>query len=98
MAHAADLPCALAEDGVLAVDGLLDDWRGEAGFDLGGRDLDLSATVRCNLDGKGLYLAIEVRDDIFVRTASAPVGDDHLTIRFADRTLTLWPGDGKLKE
>jgi hypothetical protein len=97
-AHAGDLPCALAEDGVLSVDGLLDDWRGEAGVDLGGRDLDLSATARCNLDSRSLYLAVDVRDDLFVRTPAASAGEDHLTVRLGSRTLALWPADGKLKE
>jgi len=97
-AWAADLPCTAAEDGVLSVDGLLDDWRGEAGVDLGGRDLDLSATARCNLDSKTLYLSVDVRDDLFVRTPAASAGEDHVTVRFGSRTLGLWPADGKLKE
>lgn len=81
--RAADLPCGPVEAGVIHLDGLLDDWDGVEGIDVGGHDPDLSFTVRCNYDDKALYLAFEVRDDYLVRTREAGPAEDHLELAFA---------------
>src|SRR5262249_31374762 len=78
-------------------DGLLDDWNDVSGIDIGGRDNDLSFTVKCNYDASTLYLAIDVRDDYLVRSKQAKPAEDHLAIAFADRgtveKLVVYPAD-----
>src|SRR5690242_20120779 len=93
VARAADLPCGPAEKGTIHVDGLTDDWSDVAGIDAGGRDSNLSFTVKCNVDPDALYLLIDVRDNYFVRTPKARPGEDHLVLKLAGHPLVIFPGD-----
>ena len=92
-AHAAELPCGRVEGDVVHVDGLLDDWEGEPGLDVGGRDLDLSFTVRCNHDDRALYLAVDVRDDYFVRARGRAPAEDRVEIALGGDRLVIFPAD-----
>ncbi len=93
LAHAADLPCGPVEKGTIRVDGLTEDWNDVEGLDGGGRDANLSFTVKCNVDDRALYLLIDVRDNYFVRTKAARPGEDHLVLTFAGHKLSVYPGD-----
>jgi hypothetical protein len=99
-ARAADLACGPVEAGVIHVDGILEDWEGVEGLDVGGRDPDLSFTARCNYDAQWLYLAVDVRDDYLARTRDGRTGEDHVEIGFADGAkvdrLVIYPGDPSL--
>jgi hypothetical protein len=85
-AWAEDVECQLAEEGVVQVDGLLDDWQGVAGLSQTGVDGERDATVtfRCNYDQDTLYFSVDVRDDLIVRGKGAEdrisviVGPDRL--------------------
>ncbi|MSP63610.1 MAG: hypothetical protein EXR72_25355 [Myxococcales bacterium] len=101
LAGGVDIPCGPVEPDVIRVDGLLDDWEGAAGIDVGGRATDLSFTVRCNYDAKTLYLAVDVRDDYLVRTKEGRASEDHLELAFADGEkvdrLVIYPADPAAK-
>jgi hypothetical protein len=92
-ARAADLPCGPVEKGTIRVDGLTEDWNEVDGLDGGGRDSNLSFTIKCNVDDRALYLLIDVRDNYFVRTKAAKPGEDHLVLTFAGHKLSVFPGD-----
>lgn len=92
-ARAADLPCGPADPGTIQLDGLTDDWNGVDGIDAGGRDPNLSFTVKCNVQSNALYLLVQVRDNYFVRTKQARPGEDHLVLSLAGHPLTIYPGD-----
>ncbi len=92
-ALAADLPCGPVEKGTIRLDGLLDDWAEVEGLDAGGRDPNLSFTVKCNVDATTLFLVVDVRDNYFVRTKAARPGEDHLTLTFGGKKLIVFPGD-----
>jgi hypothetical protein len=103
-ARANDIPCALVEKGTIQLDGLLGDWKGVDGVGvdqaanvLRGRSdwsgpEDLSFDVYCNHDAKNLYLAIDVKDEYFIRTKKAR-GDDHVVVWLGGRQLVIYPGD-----
>jgi hypothetical protein len=93
VAGAADLPCGPAEKGAVQLDGLLDDWKDVDGIDAGGRDGNLSFTLKCNVDPTTLYLLVDVRDDYFVRTRKARPGEDHLELTLAGKRIQLYPGN-----
>jgi hypothetical protein len=98
-ARAADLPCGPVEAGTLQLDGLTDDWSDVEGVDAGGRDPNLSFTIKCNVDARDLYLLVDVRDDYFVRTKQTRPGEDHVELKLGGQTLTVFPGDARaLKE
>jgi hypothetical protein len=92
-ARAADLPCGPAEKDTVQLDGLLDDWKDVEGIDAGGRDPNLSFTLKCNVDPTALWLVIEVRDNYFVRTAAGKPGEDHISLKLGAQKMTLFPGD-----
>ena len=92
-AQAGELPCGPVDPGAISVDGLLGDWRDVPGVDVGGTDANLSASLRCNVEGSTLYLVVDVRDQAFIRRAAAGPGDDHLELSFEGKRLQLWPGD-----
>ena len=92
-AAAADLACGPVEKGTVRIDGLTEDWNDVQGIDGGGRDPNLSFTVKCNVDPTTLYLLVDVRDNYFVRTRAMRPGEDHLVLRFAGHPLTIYPGD-----
>jgi hypothetical protein len=93
LAHAADLPCGPVEKGTIRVDGLEEDWTDVPGIDAGERDPNLSFTVKCNVDGRALYLLVDVRDNYFVRTKEARPGEDHVELTLSGRKLVIYPGD-----
>jgi hypothetical protein len=98
-AQAADLHCGPVEKGTIEIDGLLEDWKDVEGIDGGGRDANLSFTIKCNVDDKALWLVIDVRDNYFVRTAGAKPGEDHIQLLLGGRRVTIYPGDqGSLKD
>lgn len=112
-ARALEIPCAPVEKNVIRLDGILHDWDGADGIAVDapqqvrrGREnwsgpRDLSFELFCNHDSKTLYLAVNVKDEYFIRTREVK-GDDHLEIRLGGRLLMVYPGDlrgikGKLK-
>ncbi|MCA9670639.1 MAG: hypothetical protein KC503_33815 [Myxococcales bacterium] len=103
-AHAGELPCTPVKKGVIQLDGLLGEWHGVtparasgSAMVVSGRggwngDGDLSFTVRCNLTRDTMYIAINVKDDYFVR-ANKLSASDHARLHFGGRTLYVYPGD-----
>jgi hypothetical protein len=87
VALADEIACGPVEPGVIAVDGLLDDWRGVPTTEVG------HATLRCNTDGKSLFIAVDVTDGYFVRTPKAGPGEDHLSLKIGKQSIGIWPGD-----
>lgn len=104
-AAANEIPCSPVQQGTIHLDGLLGDWKGVDGVGvdqeaqiLKGREewsgpADLSFDVFCNYADEGLYLAIHVRDEYFIRNKKAGAGDDHLGVEFAGATLIVYPGN-----
>ncbi len=72
--------CALVEDGLVEVDGMIDDWAGIKGRRHGGADSGFE--VRCAHTESTLFMAVSVRDDTIVRTSKRPKpsGQDRLTL------------------
>jgi hypothetical protein len=105
-AGANEIPCSPVEPGTIQFDGLLNDWKGVDGVAVdqesqivkgkenwSGAD-DLSFEVYCNHDDKTLYLALDVRDEYFIRTAKkGAAGDDHIIVHFTGKQLVVYPGD-----
>jgi hypothetical protein len=96
------LLCGKAERDTILVDGVLTDWQGvkplafaDKGLTRGEWDgaVDLSFELRCNVDPRTLHLALEVRDDAFVRTPAATPGEDHVVVTLGGRRFTVFPGD-----
>ena len=94
-ASAADLPCGPAEKGTITLDGLTDDWAEVEGVDAGGRDANLSFTIKCNVEERQLFLLVDVRDNYFVRTKQARPGEDHVELTLAGHKLVVFPGDAR---
>jgi hypothetical protein len=104
-ASANEIPCTPVEKGTIRIDGLLGDWKDVDGVgvdqatqilkgksDWSGPD-DLSFDVFCNYDEQNLYLAINVRDEYFIRTRRAAPGDDHLVVHFGAKKLVVYPSN-----
>ena len=89
------LACGRVDPDVIHIDGLLEDWEGEPGIDVGGRDRDLSFTLRCNYDDRAIYLAVDVRDDKIRRTRAALAGEDHVEFKIGAARLTVFPELGR---
>ncbi len=94
-ARAADLPCGPAEKGTINLDGLTDDWGEVDGIDAGGKDPNLSFTIKCNVEERTLMLLVDVRDSYFVRTKAAKPGEDHIELTLGGHRLTVFPGDAR---
>jgi len=94
-AWAADLPCGPAEKGTINLDGLTDDWTEVEGIDAGGRDANLSFTLKCNVEESHIMLLVDVRDSYFVRTKAAKPGEDHIELTLGGHRLTVFPGDAR---
>jgi hypothetical protein len=77
------------------LDGILDDWQEVEGIDVGGRDPNLSFTLKCNVEPNALLLLVDVRDNYFVRTKQARPGEDHITLTLGGRPLVIYPGDAR---
>jgi hypothetical protein len=108
-AAALDIPCVVADDGAVTVDGLLPDWREISGLTLDepaqvifGREnwrgpKDLAVTVKCLRSDHNFYLAFDVSDSYLVRMKEARPGEDHLEIYLADgeavHALSIYPAD-----
>lgn len=94
-AAAGGVPCALVEPDFVAVDGILDDWRGIKGKKVGGAGADASLELRCAHDEAMLYVAVIVRDDRVIRTGKGRTGQDRLSLNLGQdggRTLVALPG------
>lgn len=103
---ALSIPCQPAEDGTIILDGMLRDWKGVTAVPVRGAahvvsgrkhwdgDKDSSFEVLCNYSKGTLYLAFDVADEYFMRSRKRR-GDDHLTLRFGRKTLSVYPGDLK---
>jgi hypothetical protein len=99
-----EIPCSPVSGGAVQLDGLLMDWKEAKGVGAddasqivrGARDWtgagDLSFDVYCAHDKRFLYLAVNVRDDYFIRTAKA-AGDDHIVVLLGGKRLVVHPGD-----
>lgn len=94
-ARAADLPCGPAEKGTVQLDGLTDDWAEVEGIDAGGRDSNLSFTLKCNVEDRQLLLLVDVRDNYFVRTRQGKPGEDHVELTLHGHKLVIFPGDAR---
>jgi hypothetical protein len=104
-AWANEIPCSPVEEGTIRLDGLLGDWKGvdgvgvdDAAHVLRGKEswsgpADLSFDVYCNHDDENLYLAVNVKDEYFIRQKGAPKGDDHLVVLIGKLSLTVFPGN-----
>jgi hypothetical protein len=103
-ALANEIPCSPVEAGTIQLDGLLNDWQGAEGVGIdkeeqiltgkkewSGPD-DLSFDVYCNYDETYLYLAVDIKDEYFIRSRKAK-GDDHLMVLFGSKKLVVYPGD-----
>jgi len=93
VAWAADLPCGPAEKGAVELDGLVDDWKDVDGIDAGGRDPNLSFTIKCNVDPSTLYLLVDVRDNYYVRTKAGNPGEDHVALTLGGKRMIVMPGN-----
>jgi hypothetical protein len=92
-AFAVEVPCSPAEAGTIVLDGLSDDWREVPAL----QGSDPGVSLRCNTEGKTLYLAIEVADERVVRTKQAKSGEDHVTLTVGRQRYTLFPAAGAEK-
>lgn len=78
-AHAGSLSCERVEADFFEIDGMLDDWSGVRARRAGGNRAQGSFDLRCAFDDERLYLAVDVRDDVMLRTAGAkPSSEDNL--------------------
>jgi hypothetical protein len=98
-AHASTLTCDKVAPDYFEIDGLLDDWKGHRGHRAGGKAADASFDLRCAYDDKRLYLSVDVRDDIMLRTGKARAGkEDNVLIELkvgrksAPVSLRAFPG------
>lgn len=107
-AELTSIPCGLADDGTLHIDGLLSDWEGYSPITLkstlpaGATGRSLQVKVSCNFDPKNVYLLIDVDDDILMRSKAADGSEDHLELAFGTLgksgdveridKLSIWPG------
>lgn len=103
-ARAMDIPCTPVESGGIRIDGLLSDWEGADGIGVDQKSqvfqgqnawsgtADLSFELFCNYDEKNLYLAINVRDEYFIRTRHVQ-GDDHVMIHLGGKLLIIYPSN-----
>jgi hypothetical protein len=99
-----EIPCGPVEAGQIQIDGLLSDWKGVNGVGVdsaaqilkGRKDWDgardLSFDVFCNHDDKNLFLALNVKDDYFIRSKKRR-GDDHVVVLLGRKRLVIFPGD-----
>ena len=86
------VPCEVAEDDVIDVDGMVDDWAGVKPTRAGGTDKDASFDLRCLVTATTAWLVVDVRDERVTRGSKA---DDHVTISLGTGkplVLTLYPG------
>ncbi len=88
-ALAADVPCAPAEKGTITLDGLADDWNEVKGAATGDDAHQLS--LRCNVEGATLYLAIQADDERIVRTKQARPGEDHIGLSLGSKRFAIFP-------
>jgi hypothetical protein len=92
--------CQAIEEGVVAVDASLDDWRGLAPLRRGERGADASFELRCAFDAETLYLSVRLRDERLIRSGKrdgAGRGEDALLLSLgagaaAPWKLTFFPG------
>lgn len=86
------VPCEAAEDDVVEIDGMVDDWTGVKPTRGGGVDKDASFDLRCLVTATTAWLVVDVRDERVTRGSKA---DDHVTISLGTGkplVLTLYPG------
>ncbi len=95
VAHGADLPCAPAERDTISLDGMGEDWREVPALTAG--DDRTSLSVRCNTEGKTLYVEIEAADARVVRTPQARNGEDQIALHIGSHKFTLFPTSGSIK-
>ena len=94
-AWAADLPCPPVESGNIALDGLADDWRDAQS--VSGRDAAAGVLLRCDTEGKTLYVEVEATDKRVIRTSAAHAGEDHLELKLGKKTFTVFPSAGTVR-
>lgn len=108
------IPCGLADEGTIHIDGLLSDWEGVSPIILkvspapGLTGRTLAARVSCNYDSKNLYLLVDVDDDIIIRSKEAGTSEDHVELAFGVENsageslridkLRIWPAHGPQKQ
>src|SRR6266568_3746789 len=92
-APASELVCTLVGEGLIQIDGLLDDWANMPELTKADADpKDAALALRCAYDKQTLYLMVDVTDDRLVRTKARTREEDHLVFGFGADQLTVWPG------
>lgn len=92
---AVEVLCGLTQPDVVVIDGLLDDWQGVKGFEMGAGDGDADPVFRCNYDEDQLYVSVNVFDDRLIRTKANAPGEDHLLFAFGSARIEVWPADAE---
>lgn len=78
------LVCEHVQDGMFAVDGMIDDWQGLSATTFGSSGVDAALAARCAYDSGKLYVSLDITDERIVRTSAARAGaEDHLQLRLA---------------
>jgi hypothetical protein len=95
-ARAEDIVCGLAQDEVIQVDGLADDWDGVKPTLFAGPDRkDAAVSVRCNYDSQNVYLYVDVTDDWVVRRGPRDKkgAEDRISLEIGRARLQITPAD-----
>jgi len=103
IADAKPRTCTTVKANQIQVDGMLDDWSGVRRHQIGRRGADGSFVLRCAIDGRRLYLSLNVRDEHVIRFRNTkPARNDHVTLKLTVPgskaiSLRLFPGVDKVK-
>jgi hypothetical protein len=93
-ASRAELVCPLVGDGLVEIDGLLDDWEAMRSLTKAGPDARSSAlAVRCAYDATTLYVSVDVTDERLVRVRGG--ANDRLLLAFGEARLGIAPASGE---
>jgi hypothetical protein len=84
-----ELICRLAGDGLVQIDGVLDEWSGPSLTK--GDPRDSALAIRCAYDERTLYLLVEVSDERVVRGRA----EDALILAFGDARLRIAPASDR---
>ena len=102
-AHAGSIRCDDQSNADLAVDGMLDDWKGNAVLARIGDPKDGAIELRCTWDGTALGLSLDIADDRVVRVRSGKGHEDRVDISLSATggkpiAIVVYPGNAIAKE
>lgn len=83
LAYADPIRCDDLSTADLAIDGLLDDWRGNQVLARVGSPATAAIELRCSWDGNALALALDLKDDRVVRVRGGHGHEDRIGVRIA---------------